>query len=106
MSTEVSKEVAAERIQKKLAQMYEGFYRGVQRNGYELIVLAVPRVPGNIEAVSNALDQEALVELLTAFLSKLKGSTDGDAPHEAANGSGTADADGPTSPTDGRHHGC
>jgi hypothetical protein len=61
-------------IQQLLGRCYRAFSPSAAKHGYEIIVLAVPRSPGNIEAVCNAFDQETLVELLDAFLTQMKGS--------------------------------
>jgi hypothetical protein len=86
-------------IQQLLGRCYRAFSPSAAKHGYEIIVLAVPRSPGNIEAVCNAFDQETLVELLDAFLTQMKGSENG--VTQSDDSEGTAHADGPPAADDG-----
>lgn len=60
------------RIQGLLERMWKAYNARTDTLGYNLVILAIPKFPASIEAVSRNLDVETLVEVLEAFLTQFK----------------------------------
>ena len=60
------------RVHESLERIWKAYSPRMNTLNYELVVLAIPRFPSNIEAVCRGMDVETLVEVLEAFLVQFK----------------------------------
>jgi hypothetical protein len=84
-----------EMMQRSLQRCYSAFHHAAKKNGYELVVLAVPLSPGNIEGVYGRDRETALADLLEAFLVQLRGSANGSPEQNYRDGIDDASVEAP-----------
>jgi hypothetical protein len=82
------------RAQTSLERIWKAYNARFDTIGYDLVIMAVPRFPSNIEAISRGQDVETLVEVMEAFLAQFKanqGVSDGDGTDHKSDGERGAD---------------
>lgn len=61
----------AQRARDLMSRMWDRYQQRVDAAGYELVLLAVPKTPGNVEAVANR-DAGTLLGMMKAFISNVE----------------------------------
>lgn len=84
-----------------LGRAYTLYSHKLERENYELVMLAIPKFPGNIEAIATGLDLDTLCDVLETYVAAARkalehvSSSDGD---DAADSAPAVDGNGEKEP--------
>lgn len=64
----------AEKIRALIGRAYTIYGRKLQAENYELVMLAVPMFPGNIEAIATGIELDTLCDVMEAYVAAARGA--------------------------------